>query len=102
MASAVTPIPGVNSQVSVGGTSVVAVAANPNGGYITNPVAASDQAIVAAEVLYVNPIGAATLAANGQTVAIQPGGTYDIIPGQTTPTYVNAATSGHKFTVVSW
>ncbi len=99
---AVTPIPGVTSQVTVGGTSVVAIAANPNGGFITNPLFAIDQGLSVAEALYINPIGAATLAGNNQTVALSPGQTWTVIPGQTTPTYVNAASNVHKFTVVSW
>jgi len=32
--------------------------------------------------------------------ALQPGQTWQIIPGQTTPTSVNAASSGHQFTAV--
>lgn len=99
---AVTPIAGVNSIIAVGGTSVVAVAANPNGGYITNPLLSTDQGITA-EPLYVDPVGtAAILKANTTTIALQPGQRWDVIPGQTTPTYVNAATTGHKFTVVSY
>jgi hypothetical protein len=98
----VTPIAGVNSIIATGGTSVVAVAANPNGGYIKNPLLSTDQAVTA-EVLYVDPVGtAAILKANTTTISLQPGEIWNVIPGQTTPTFVNAATSGHKFTVVSY
>jgi len=102
MTTSYTPIPGVNSQVLTGGSSVLAISAGPNGGLITNPYTASDQGLSVAEVLYVNPIGFSSTTANGTTFALLPGQTWTIIPGQTTPTYVNAPTSGHKFSVVSW
>lgn len=99
----VTPIPGQNTIVASGGTSVVAISNFPNGGYITNPLVATDQGISAVEPLYVDPVGSATmLQANGTIFALQPGQTWTVIPGQTTPTYVNAASPGHKFTAVSW
>jgi len=96
----VTPVPGLTSTVVTGGTPVTAVPANPNGGYITNPAAAADQGLGATEPLYIDPVTAAGIAANGTTFALAPGQTWQIIPGQTTPTSVNAASSGHLFTVV--
>ncbi len=42
----VVPVAGAHSFVSVGGTAVIAATANPtgyNGGYIVNPLTASDQ-----------------------------------------------------------
>lgn len=98
----VTPVSGLSSVVITGGTSVVAVGPNPNGGFITNPYWASDEGLVNTEVLYVDPVGSAKTQANGTTFALQPGQTWTIIPGQTTSTSVNAATSGHKFSVVVW
>lgn len=98
----VTPIPGVNAFVNAAGTPVVAVAANPNGGFITNPLLAADQGVPNEEPLYINPIGDAGTQANGSTFALQPGQTWTVIPGQTTPTSVNAASAGHKFSVISW
>lgn len=98
----VTPIPGAVSVVTTGATAVNAVLANPNGGFITNPVTAADQGLATAEALYVNAVTAATLAGNGTTFALAPGQSWQIIPGQTTPTSVNAVSGGHKFSVVSW
>ncbi len=99
----VTPIVGQNIIISTGGSSVVAITNSPNGGYITNPLSATDQGISVAEVLYVDPVGSATmLHGNGTTFALQPGQTWSVIPGQTTPTFVNAASTGHKFSAVSW
>ena len=92
---AVTPIPGVNSTVVTGGTPVTAVNGGPNGGFITNPY-------TAATPLFVNPVTAATTTSRGTTFALQPGDTWDLIPGQTTPTSVNSTDSGHTFSVVSW
>lgn len=98
---AVTPIPGLVSAVAVGGTAVTVVAPNPAGGFITNPASAADQGLGAAESLYVNPIGAATLTAIGTTFEIPPGGSWPLIAGQTTPTSVNAVSAGHRFSVIS-
>jgi hypothetical protein len=52
--------------------------------------------------MYVDPVGAAGTQANGTTFAIYPGESWTLIPGQTTPTSVNAPTSGHKFSGVSY
>lgn len=100
-ATPVTPVAGT-SIIPTGGTSVVAVPPNPNGGYITNPLTNVDQGIspTVAEPLYVSPVGPASQQGNGSTFALQPGQSWTIIPGQTTPTYVNAVTNGHKFSVV--
>ena len=97
---AITPGPGLVSQITTGGTAVTAVPANANGGYIVNPLLATDQGIVTAEVLYVNPVTTATTSANGTTIALQPGQSFSLIPGSTLPVSVNAATTGHRFTVV--
>jgi hypothetical protein len=97
---AVTPVAGVNSQVTTGGTSVIAANGGQNGGVITNPLLAADQNIGSAEVLWINPVGAAGTAANNTTFALQPGQSWTLIPGQSTATWVNATTSGHKFSVV--
>ena len=97
----VTPAAGNAAVITTGGTAVTAALANPNGGFITNPLLASDQGIAVAEVLYINPTGInATTSANGTTFALQPGQTWFIIPGQTTTTTANATTSGHKYSIV--
>ena len=95
VAPAVTPIPGVSASIAVGATSQVAVGPNPNGGFITNPAGAT-------ESLFVNPVAAALLTAGGTTFELRPGQSWDIIPGQTTATNVNAVTTGHVFSVVSY
>lgn len=101
-ASPVTPIPGLVSSVNIGGTAVTVVGALPNGGYIYNPSNAADQNIPTAESIFVDPVNPAILGGYGTTVEIVPGGSYELIPGQTTSTSVNAATSGHRFAVVSY
>lgn len=98
----VTPVAGLASVVTTGGTPVQVVGPFPNGGFITNPYYATDQGIVTAEPLYIDIVGDAGLAANGTTFALQPGQSWSIVPGQSTPTSVNANTDGHKFSVVSW
>lgn len=103
---AVTPVPGPNTVITTGGTAVGCIPPNPNGGYVTNPLSAADQGLSTAEVLYLDPTntspGSTPGSGNGSAVALQPGQTWNVIPGQTTTTVVNAASSGHKFTAVWW
>lgn len=101
----VTPIPGANSVVVTGGLPVVAIAGNAlgvNGGVITNPSSEADQNVSPVEPLYISPVDAATLVANGTTFALAPGQSWVVPPGQTTATSVNALTSGHRFSVFSY
>lgn len=102
----VTPLQGSNVAIVTGGSAVVAIPANPNGGYITNPYLNTDQGIGgAAEPLYIDPVGTPGAVAgdgNTTTTVLYPGQTYTVIPGQTTVTKANAATTGHKFTAVYW
>lgn len=101
-ATPVTPIPGNASEVVTGGVPVQAILGGPNGGTITNPITADDQGIGNPEPLYVNPVTDATLSGNGTTFSLQPGQSWEVTPGQTTVTSVNAATGGHKFSVFSF
>lgn len=101
-ATPVTPTAGAASEVAVGGTPVIAVVGGPNGGIITNPYTEADQGISPTEALYINPVDGATLNGNGNTFSLQPGQSWEVIAGQTTNTSVNAATGGHKFSVVNW
>jgi len=94
---------GTNVIVANSGVPVVAIPAGVNGGIITNPYSAADQNVgTVPEPLYINPIGSATLNANYTTFALQPGESWNVIPGQTTPTSVNATTGGHAFTAIYW
>lgn len=102
MALAVTVQPGKASTVVTGGTAVEACPPNPNGGIITNPLTAADQGVDPAEPLYINPISPGALAANGSNFALAPGQSWVLIPGQSSSTWVNAATDGHRFSVVFW
>lgn len=93
---AVTPVAGPNSTTGAIGQPVVALGANINGGWITNPSTASNP-------LYVNPTGnAPALSESGTTFAIWPGDTYIAIPGQTTVTQVASTDANHVFTAVQW
>ncbi len=104
---AVTPIAPLVSVVTTGNTAVTPFAANPNGGFLQNPASAADQGLGASEDLIVNPVGTAVApnvvgGVNGTNFRLSPGATWPLIPGQTTPTSVNAASSGHKFSGVSY
>ena len=101
----VTPVAGNASVVTTGGTSVFAALGGINGGFIQNPASAADQGLSSAEDLIINPIGAAADptpggVAHGTNFRVPPGGTWEFIAGQTTPTGVNALSNGHKFSVV--
>lgn len=98
----VTPAPGVNSVVVTGNVPVIAIGPNPNGGFIVNPANADDQGLPNIESLFVSPVNDATLQASGVTFEIKPGQSWSVIANQSTPTSVNAATSGHRFSVVQW
>ena len=89
--------PGSNSVVSRGGKSVVALVGGALGGYVVNPAAVADQGILAPEPLFVDPTGPAALQQTATTVPLLPGQGYVLPPGQTTPLWVNAKSSGHKF-----
>lgn len=104
---AVTPIPALNSQVVTGNTAVNAFGPNPNGGFLQNPASATDQGLGASEDLIVNPVTAAAApgvagGVNGTNFRIPPGSGWNLIPGQTTPTSMNAASSGHKVSGFSY
>lgn len=94
-ATPVTPTAGLTDTVVTAGTPVIAVGPNQNGGFIINPVAAAGS-------LFVDPVGAAGVAASGTTFEIRPGQMWSVIPGQTTNTSVNSLTSGHVFSVVMY
>lgn len=97
------PVSGIATQTpSSPGVPVNAIAANQSGGYIVNPLLATDQGLASAEVLYVNQVGAATVTANGTTIALQPGQSYTVIPNTTTPVSVASNSANHKFTAVQW
>jgi len=97
-----TPVIGLATQTVTAGVPVNAIAANQSGGYVVNPLLAADQGLGASEVLYINQVGAATVAANGTTIALQPGQSYTVIPLTTTPVSVASPSGGHKFTAVQW
>jgi hypothetical protein len=99
----VTPTAGLTSVVQVGSQAVRVANGGINGGLITNPLSATAQGLPSPEPLFVDPVGPCTATVAGGTIfALQPGDTWTMIPGQTTPTTVNAASSGHKFVVVIW
>jgi hypothetical protein len=103
----VTPQAGLTSIVATGLTSVqVSPPGGINGGFISNPLNPADEG-VGPEPLYVDLVGscqpiAGVLYAGGTITALQPGDSFSLIPGQITPVYVNATTSGHRFTIIIW
>jgi hypothetical protein len=97
------PTPGLASQTMANGEAIQVApgglgASNQVGGIIANPLSATDQGLSTAEVLFVDFIGPAYSYETGTTTVLNPGDTINIPPGSVA--WVNAATGGHKFTVV--
>ena len=88
------------SVVAVGGQAVTPIFGPVAGGYIVNPASATDQGLIFAEPLYIDITGPAALAVTATTMALQPGQTFLVVPGQTTNVSVNARSSGHRFSGV--
>lgn len=98
------PMAGNSAIIAQGGTPVVLVTGPCLGGFITNPPNAASQGIATAENAYVDPVGIpgdTDAVANGTTSILFPGSQF-IFPALSTGVQIqgNAATSGHKLTVV--
>ncbi len=88
--------PAAASEVKVGGQSVIAIFGGESGAVITNPQAAADQNVYPSELLYYSLLSPATLVVGNGTFVLYPGETYTA-PPSSAPIWVNAATSGHRF-----
>lgn len=101
-----TPVVGTTAAIATGGTAVTLVTGPASGGYIVNPQNAAAQGISVSENAYVDPAatpGSTDSAANGTTAILQPGQVFRVPPLATGALIKgNAATSGHKLTVVTW
>lgn len=98
---ALVPSAGTNTQITTGGQAVQAAPPGIAGGYIVNPMSATDQGLSAAEPLAVDVVGQCVMVqGNGTIVLLWPGEKFDLPANSTNPVYVNANSSGHKFTVV--
>lgn len=93
--------------VVTGGTAVTTLTGPVNGGYIVNPATTADQGVSPVENMYVDMTTTATTTGNGTNTTLLPGqalpmpsGTQPISPNFKVS--VNAPSSGHKFTCVSW
>jgi hypothetical protein len=106
LSPSVTPRAGTASTITTGGTAVTLFTGPINGGYIANPINAASQGISVAENAYVDPVGtpgSTDAAANGTTMLLEPGQTFSLpVFGVGVAFKANAATSGHKLTVVVW
>ena len=85
------------SRVTAAGVAVTPMFGPVAGGFITNPGDAESQGLSAVEVLWIDITTEATLGTNSTSIALQPGQTFTVVPGQVTNVSVNAASAGHKF-----
>ena len=98
-----TPAAGTAHILTTGGSAVTLVTGPVQGCYILNPLTAADQNIATAEVAYVNPVTTATQnSTNGSSTALQPGQSFNCIPGMTTNVSGIAATNSHNLVVIAW
>lgn len=99
------PAAGTASVIATGGTAVDLITGPINGGYITNPPNDDSQG-VAVENLYIDLVGvpgSTDATGNGTTTILFPGQNFDVPAiGAGHVIRANAATSGHKVTVVVW
>jgi hypothetical protein len=96
-------MPGLATSIAIAGEAVQVApygvgAPGFAGGTITNPLAAGDQGLSTAESIFVDFTGPAYSRAHATTVGLPPGNHIDIPSGSVA--WVNAATAGHRFTVV--
>ncbi len=101
-----TPAAASASAIVTGGTAITVATGPINGGKLVNPLTAAAQGIALAENAYPDMVGvpgSTDAAANGTTYLLVPGQDFDIpalAAGVTLK--INAATSGHKFSVEVW
>jgi hypothetical protein len=91
---------GLTSVVLAGGTSIQVATSNMTtaGGYIVNPLAPIDQGIHIAESLFINLAVPAQAALVNTNTELPPGDMFIVPPGSSV--WINAKTSGHRFTAV--
>jgi hypothetical protein len=102
-----TPAAATASLVTTGGTAVTAFSGPCNGGVVTNPANETRQGIAApAKTLYIDLVGtpgSTEGAANGTTIALDPGQSWTIPPlASGVNVKANSGTSGHKFFAMKW
>jgi len=88
--------PLVVNRIPIGARPIVTAFGPGLGGTIQNPATAQDQGIANIETLYVDMSGPPGLIASRTTFAVEPGQMFNF-PVFTGPIWVNAASTGHRF-----
>jgi hypothetical protein len=101
---ALTPSAATASAIVSGGNATTFVTGPVNGGYICNPLLATDQNIATAETLYLNPVTTATANGRGTNSALAPGAPCYTVPPLKAGSNISAiaATTLHAANVVVW
>lgn len=92
---------GAASVVETGGQAVTAIYGPVQGGVIFNPATPDEQGIDVVEPLFVDIVRTAGIVETATTIPIQPGQSFYLPADQVNSVSVNAATSGHKFSVIA-
>lgn len=93
---------GASSKIALGGVPQVALFGPLGGGKITNPITAADQGLSVAEPLFLDLTGPAALGETPTTILLAPGQSLDVPVGDTVSVWVNAASTGHRFSAVTF
>jgi hypothetical protein len=94
------PTAATATAITTGGTATVIATGPWKGGWIKNPLSATDQNISAAENAYVNMVTTATANGRGSNLALYPGDSLILPPVSSGVTLsAIAATTGHAFSV---
>lgn len=95
----VTPTAATASAITTGGTATVLATAPWKGGFVQNPLLASDQNIITAEVIYLNLVTTATANGRGSNVCLQLGDVFLLPPMASGTLSAIAATTAHAVSI---
>ena len=95
-----TPTAASQSAIVTGGTAITIATGPWKGGFVQNPITASDQNIATAENFYINLVTTATANGRGSNICLTPGDSFNLpaVPGGVSLTGI-AATTAHAISV---
>jgi hypothetical protein len=102
MITRITPSKGLTSVVTTGGSSSLIATIVALGGVLQNPLSNEDQGLTTEEPLYYSIAGPAGISVSNTTFMLPPGGIAVLPPNVLNGIWVNANTSGHKFSFIQF
>lgn len=89
--------PLISVELNAAGISQIIAYGPMRGGYVMNPLSAVDQGLGSAENLFVSFLGPAATTETATTFSLPPGGVLNFPSGFVGNVYVNALSTGHRF-----